>query len=185
MKNFLIFGLFLILGFAGFLVNHLGAFKPVQVEITNIPAMKLIGKKHIGPYHTTVKSLEVVEKWMLDQGYNCNESFGLYLDDPEKMESERLQSFGGCLVKETELKEMPKDFQILEIPSQEIITAQFDGSPGIGPLKVYPMAEEFRIKANKPEANAALEIYEIIDRNKSSSMKTKYFFLLELPEGLK
>lgn len=181
MRHFLIVGLFMLIGFSGFLLYHLGALKPVQIEVILMPETRILAKKHVGPYHTTVQTLEVVEKWMLDQGLPCRESFGLYLDDPAKVEAERLQSFGGCILRDNlNLSTLPENFKVLSLPEQEVIAAYFDGSPGIGPMKVYPRAEEMRVQMNRPKEKATLEVYEIIDRNKPDSMKTKYYFLQKL-----
>ncbi|MFP5519863.1 MAG: hypothetical protein ACLGGX_08165, partial [Bdellovibrionia bacterium] len=119
MKHFLIFGLFLVLGFAGFMMVHVGAFKPVEIEQKNIEVIYLLAKNHMGPYHTTVKAIEEVEAWALNNKLDCRFSFGQYLDNPDQIDSDRLRSRGGCMYFGTKptFENVPTNYEWIEIPA--------------------------------------------------------------------
>lgn len=177
MRHFLIFGLFLVLGFFGFMFFHLGALKPVEITQSVAGPFYLIAKSHVGPYHKTVQAIEVVEAWAQKEKIECRLSFGQYLDDPKTMEEERLKSRGGCLyLNKPDVAALPKDFENIELPAQDYVVAHFSGSPGIGPMKVYPKVDEYLKQQGLQMAGPVIEVYEILDRERSNAMTTTYYF---------
>lgn len=168
-----------------YLFQYTGAFKSVTVTLTERPNYEIIYKDFTGPYHKIVQTIEEVEKWAKTKGFTCRLSFGEYFDDPRVIEEGRLKSRGGCVVDPLKREEhgkwltlahatdMPKDFQIDVIPATKAVVALFEGAPGIGPLKVYPKAEEFIQKNNLPRKGSVIEIYEVFDQN---SMQTTYIW---------
>ena len=169
-----------IIGIGVYLYNYLGGYKPVELaEIISEPLI-LLSKDHTGPYHKIVPIIMEVENWAKENGISCKKSFGEFLDSPESVEEGRLRSHGGCLLsKEESLKLQDKykskdGFKISEIASRKVLQARFEGSPGIGPMKVYPKAlkylEEKRLSLNGP----VIEIYEIHEDQKA--MTTYYHF---------
>ncbi|MBC7465890.1 MAG: GyrI-like domain-containing protein [Bdellovibrio sp.] len=164
-----------------YLFQYTGAFKTVTVAIDQRPALEIIYKEHQGAYHKIVSTIEEVETFSKTKGFKCRLSFGEYFDNPDTVEEGRLRSRGGCvidplvpdeLVLLKKIKgDMPKDFKLDTIPATRAVVALFSGAPGIGPLKVYPKAEEF-IKENRlVKKNSVIEIYEVFD---AKSMQTTY-----------
>ncbi len=167
-----------------YLFQYTGAFKTVVVSISDRPRYQIISKDFIGPYHKIVQTIQEVETWSKSQGFKCRLSFGEYFDDPRVVEEGRLKSRGGCLVDpliadETKLWQalqkttLPPDFKFEEIPETQAVVALFDGAPGIGPLKVYPKAEEFMARSQLTRKGSVIEIYEIFDQK---SMQTTYIW---------
>lgn len=187
-RSALVFILFVALGFGGFMFYHLGVLKPVQIEQTTRPTMVLLYKEFMGPYHKTVTAIEAVEKWAAengkDLGITCQLSFGKYIDNPEGMEESRLRSHGGCVLPNDKdlatwqqaLATMPAEFKISEEPAGQYVTATFEGSPGIGPLKVYPKVQEYLSEKRLKNQGPVIEIYEIKDREAKREMTTTYLF---------
>lgn len=186
-RNTLIFIIFILLGFAGFMFYHLGALKPVQiVKQTNRPAMFMLYKDFMGPYHKTVTVIEEVEKWAKSQKIDCSLSFGQYLDEPEGMEEARLRSYGGCIIKNEKqlnledlrlsLGAIPPSFRLIETPMADYVVATFEGSPGIGPIKVYPKVFDFMKEQNVTQNGPVTEVYEILNEKEIRAMKTTYLF---------
>lgn len=177
MKWILISILGLILGGLVYLSNYLGYFKPVTVTEVEEPAKKLLYKKHYGPYHKIVPTIREVESWARGNGHPCQFSFGNYIDDPNLVEQDRLRSRGGCLVDEFPQK-MPEGFEIDTLPAGKFVKAHFEGSPGIGPFKVYPAALGYIAdhRLARDEAFGVLEVYEVHDDQR---MTTNYFFPLK------
>ena len=168
-----------------YLMQYTGAFKSVPVAIDERGPFTLIALSHTGAYHKTVEKIETVEQWAKKNNLKCRLSFGEYLDNPRIAEEGRLRSFGGCLldplvpeekVTLEKLKpQMPKDFEIREFTKTQAVVALFTGAPGIGPMKVYPAAEDFIQSASLKPSGTALEIYEILADNK---MTTTYIWPL-------
>lgn len=175
MKYILVLIPAVIIGFAGFLVYHLGALKPVTISEQSKGPYIMLYKDFVGPYHKTVSVITEVEAWALANNVDCHLSFGEYMDDPDRIEEERLKSRGGCLADKIPA-DLPKDFKILELPERKYVTAVFDGSPGIGPIKVYPKVNEYMLEKNLKQNGAVIEVYEIHSRTETSSMTTTYLF---------
>lgn len=184
----LVFVVFIFVGFSGYLSYHLGVWKSVQVERKQLPAYFLLYKDHMGPYHKTVTKIVEVEKWAEENKIDCHLSFGKYLDDPEATDEARLRSYGGCFQwndKQLSLDDFKKSLPALPADTKleansggDHVVAEFLGSPGIGPMKVYPKVNEFMLEARVVQKGPVLEIYEILDREAKREMKTTYLFPL-------
>lgn len=164
----------LLAGSGLYLANYLGYFLPVTVVESEEPAKKLLFKKHFGPYHKIVPVIREVESWARGNGHSCQFSFGQYLDDANLVDQDRLRSRGGCLVDEFPAK-MPEGFQVDTLPAGKFVKATFQGSPGIGPFKVYPAALSHLANARlvRDESLGVIEVYEVINDHE---MTTNYFF---------
>jgi AraC family transcriptional regulator len=53
------------------------------------------------------------------------------------------------------------------------VVALFTGAPGIGPLKVYPVAEDYMLENKLTRKGGVIEIYEIFDKR---AMQTTYIW---------
>lgn len=175
MKYVLVFILVAMLSFGLFLANYLGAFKGVEISETNQGPLKTVYVEHVGAYHKVNKVIEKVEKYMESQGQKCGRTFGEYLDDPQVVEEARLRAKVGCVVT-TVPEKMPEDFKSGEIPQRKYVMAVFTGSPGIGPLKVYPRVNDYMLKHQLKQAGAVVEIYEIHSITEKNAMTTTYLF---------
>jgi hypothetical protein len=179
MRYFLFLIVVIIASFGGFLAYYLGAFKPVALSEQSRGPFIIIYKDHVGPYHKTVSVITEVEKWAQDKGLGCKLSFGEYPDDPETVEEARLKSRGGCLYDKagfTLPKELPAGFHSAEIPARDYVIAIFNGSPGIGPMKVYPQVMDYMREKKLKQSGAVIEVYEIHSRTERNSMTTTYLF---------
>ncbi len=161
-----------ILVYVFYLMNYLGAFRPVVIAEKTDGPMQMIFKSHVGPYHKIVPVIQEVEKWAKDNWIDCTLSFGEYLDNPETTEEARLRSNGGCLVKQIPAN-LPEGFQSKTIPEKKYVTALFEGSPGIGPMKVYPKVYEYAQEQRIALEETVMEVYQI---HSEESMTTVYYF---------
>ncbi len=172
-----------IIGFASYLYIHLGAYKEVELKSQELGPYKIVFSHHVGAYHKILESIEPVEKWAKTANMPCDLSFGEFLDDPETVMEERLQSNGGCLVSE-EAKNLPTQFSFREIPRRFYLTAEFDGAPSIGPMKVYPKAMKWIKQNHYILGGPVIEIYSMPKSNHSADDKaqmavhTQYLFPL-------
>ncbi len=148
-----------------YLYLHLGFSKPVDIEVTEFPAVTLIYKEHIGAYHKIGPVIESVESILREQGISCSMTFGEYLDDPGEIEEDRLKSYGGCLFFEgsdfIERFKLNESLMTREIEGRKVVQARFKGSPSIGPIKVYPKIDEIIQDQRLVRTAPIMEIYEI------------------------
>lgn len=162
-----------ILGFVSYFYIHLGAYKEVDLKSQDLGPYKIVFSHHIGAYHKILESIEPVEKWSKENHVGCDLSFGEYLDDPENVTEERLQSNGGCIVS-AEPQHLPAEFSFREIPRRFYLTAEFDGAPSIGPMKVYPKAMKWILQNHYTLGGPVIEIYSI----NHAAVHTQYLFPL-------
>jgi DNA gyrase inhibitor GyrI len=175
MKYFLIFIITAIISFGVYLSTYLGAYKKVDISQATEGPFKIVYVDHMGPYHKIIKNLEVVEKYFKLKGQPCGRTFGEYLDDPQIVEEARLRAKAGCIV-ETIPTDLPADFKSGNLPARKYVVAVFTGSPGIGPLKVYPKVNEFMLAQKLKQDGPVIEIYEIHAIKEKNAMTTTYLF---------
>ena len=174
LRQFVLAAVLVVITLSSWMAYYLGAFKSVEIAKANRPAMKMIFKEHIGSYHKVVSVIQEVESWAKLHNIDCTQSFGEYIDDANMVEEIRLRSRGGCIVSEIP-KELPEGFKSQEIPARSYVTAIFEGSPGIGPVKVYPKAAEFMREQGLVMDGPVIEIYII---HSEKEMTTTYLFPL-------
>ena len=180
MKYVILFVIVSALSFCVFLANYLGAFRPVEVLEGDRGPLRMVYLDYMGPYHKTVSAIEKVEKWFAEQKLPCQQSYGEYLDKPDSKEENRLRSRGGCLIPETlKLPPLPPEFKEEIRPLKHYVIAEFFGSPGIGPFKVYPKVNDYIAAKRKKPLGSAIEIYEILNASQNDSMKTTYLIPYE------
>jgi effector-binding domain-containing protein len=174
LRQFVLAVALVVLTLAGWLAYYLGAFKPVEIIEVSRDPMKMIYKDHVGAYHKIVSVIEEVETWAKAHNVDCTQSFGEYIDDANLVEEARLRSRGGCIVQDFPA-DLPAEIKKEEIPARKYVMAVFEGSPGIGPVKVYPKAESYMKEHGLAMDGAVIEIYVI---HSEKAMTTTYLFPL-------
>lgn len=175
MRYILVFVLVTIISFGAYLATYLGAFKGVEISEVQQGPFKTLYVDHVGPYHKVNKEIEQVEKFMKAQNQPCERTFGEYLDDPRIAEEARLKARVGCLV-ENPPAQLPEGLKTGELPQKKYVRAIFTGSPGIGPMKVYPRVAEYMKEKNLEADGTPIEIYEIHSITEKAAMTTTYLF---------
>lgn len=172
LRSFLIAVVLAVTTLGLYMASYLGAFKGVDISESEQGPFKLVYKDHTGSYHKIVSAIEQVEAWARENKIDCTQSFGEYLDDAKTVEESRLRSRGGCIVTEVP-QVLPEGFQYRELPARRYVVATFEGSPGIGPLKVYPKVEDFMKERTLTIEGPVIEIYVI---HNQKAMTTTYLF---------
>lgn len=164
-------------GFVFYLYSYLGFSRPVEIQIEKREALHLLFKNHLGAYHQIGPVISEVEQWASAQNVHCPQTFGEYVDDPAALDQDRLRSRGGCLLTSplNEKLELPKDFSHEDRPSRQYVVARFQGSPSIGPMKVYPLAQKFIEDQRLKPSGAVIEIYTI----NGQEVTTEFLFPIE------
>ncbi len=178
MKYVLVFIIVAIISFGVFLSTYLGAYKGVDISESSQGPFQLLYIDYMGPYHKISKEIEKVEKFLITEGTPCMRSFGEYMDDPEQIEEARLRSKAGCIVEKVPAN-MPEGFKIMELPIRKYVIAVFTGSPGIGPMKVYPKVNDYMTQKGYKQSAPVIEVYEIHSIKEKNAMTTTYLFPVE------
>lgn len=168
-----------VVGVVASIMFRLGSFKDVTIEhkMKNGP-FTVVAREHLGAYHKIAAMIVEMETWARSHGEPCNITFGEYFDNPEQTDEDRLRSRGGCVVTNPQNTEALKKvlapnmtLETIEIP--DALVAEFEGSPAIGPLKVYPKAFAYMQEHDLVSAGPVLELYEVLN---STAGRTQYFF---------
>lgn len=179
-KWFLLFILGVGTGLGIYLFIHLGAFKKVYVEVQQFPSYYTAYKIHRGPYHEINSMLTSIETQINKMGMRCKSTFGHFLDDPATMDADRLKSHVGCVVSEEVFKALsanhPEDFKLVLQPTMKVVYARFQGSPAIGPMKVYPEVNKF---ADRQRVQLRPDVIEIYNIQRNGDVTTEYLFSIE------
>ena len=171
--------LFIIL----FVLFKSGSFKSVEIEKAAIGPFVAIYKTRLGPYHESSTTLYEIENLLKDKQLLCIQSFGLYLDDPNETEADRLRSELGCLFSEKykdQLELLASDpslgLSTKYLDTKNYIVGTFEGSPALVSLKVYPKINKW---AEQNRYNLKKEVLEIYEVKSSDKVKTSVLFEIQ------
>lgn len=173
-RGFVLGGVLFILAFSGYLAHHLGFFQPVAVAEAVRGPYYVLFQNHMGAYYKISETISSVEAAAKAAGLDCRRTFGEYFDDPRVVEEDRLRARGGCL-SDQPYAQAPKGLILDTIAQQQVLAANFAGSPAIGPYKVYTEVERYRNRHRLPGGAHAIEIYMIV----GDSIATEYLFPLK------
>jgi AraC family transcriptional regulator len=154
------------------MVYRLGFFKDVKLEEISSYTFMLLYKSHVGPYHQILEDLQSVEVWAKKNKIDCEKTFGEFLDNPDQTPVERLRSNVGCIVTEKLVLTADDPVQFKTMEHSSFLLATFEGSPAIGPMKVYPKAMQWAQKNKVEFQQGVIEVYTVEDDN----VTTEFFF---------
>jgi hypothetical protein len=174
-----------VMGLAIYFGNYLGALRPVTMQEVSPQVMTLLSVDHVGAYHKISEDIVRVEDWAKAHKLLCKKTFGKFLDDPRVIEEGRLRSKAGCIWGESISEqvpllptELPSGFSVEKLEMTTALQAVFEGSPAIGPWKVYSKAEDYFAAKPVQRGNFVLEVYEV---HSAKEMTTTYFFPFTTP----
>lgn len=191
----LIFGfLGTIAAFVASTAYRLGAWRPVEATTGAFQSRAYLAKDHLGAYHHIATVISEIEAWAKANGMDCDETAGIYFDDPNHQAEDRLRSKGGCILSTEELSRLkqklndqnptllPTGYHLTELPSFSwAYIATFSGAPSLGPLKVYPRAQDHALKNQLQIMSPVLEIYKL---KTQTEIETTYVFPLKEKSSL-
>ncbi len=157
-----------------YLIFHLGVFKDVQIKEDSRGPYYVLFKEHRGAYYKISDVITGVENEARKLALDCAQAFGEFYDNPKEVDEDRLRSRGGC-ISTFQYPKIPEGHGTDSIPVQKFVVATFDGSPAIGPWKVYPKVQAYVEEHRLHIAEEAIEIYT----PKDGSLETTYLFPLK------
>jgi AraC family transcriptional regulator len=165
------------------IMTRLGSFKPVAIErVPRTGPMWLLSKNHLGAYHKIAPMISEIETWARANGEPCALTFGEYTDNPEQTDEDRLRSRGGCIISDEahaiklQALALPAGVSVTSYEIPDALTASFDGSPSIGPVKVYPQVFSYMASLDLQSSGPIFEIYEVVS---PTAGRTRYIFPVE------
>ncbi len=169
--------LLILLGMVAFVVYRTGYFKPVTITSGQQGPFFLAYKTHEGPYHKIAPVIDGVEQYFKSKNIDCPFAFGRYLHDPNTVPHDRLLSHGGCvfpiLSSEVKAALLEGELQLEEVEKKEYLVAHFEGSPSVGPLKVYPYVQQWLEKYGYKQEGPVIELYQTTGED---AVHTRYLF---------
>jgi AraC family transcriptional regulator len=172
MKSMLLVIFVVVMGLGIYLSFNLGVYKSVSLTEGSYQELHLIYKDYVGPYYKIAEKISEVEAWAKTQGLPCPLTFGEFMDDPSVVEHERLRSRGGCVVDSIPAN-LPSDIKSITVPSRQYILAHFNGSPWLGPYKVYNKVADLAREKNIRITESVIELYDLKDAH---HLETTYLF---------
>ena len=177
-------------GSATWVAFSLGYFLPVELESVDRPGFTVVGYFHRGDYQLVSEKILKTEELFADKGVSCDQPMAIFFDDPNQVELFRLHSFGGCQVTNIEVwqgliqpnPDRAEDpLSLVELSTSRSLQATFGGSPGLGPLKVYPAAQRWLSEKGCQTWPRPIEIYPPQSADLPSDSRpvrghTTYFF---------
>lgn len=148
--------MFAIVGSAGIMM-YLGVFTSVDIEKKVTPKYRMAYLDNIGPYNEIGAKIKQVARTLEEANIKSNLASALFLDDSSVVAREELRSKVGYLVAASDY--LPGSLMEEEIPSREVISAKFDGSPVIGSYKAYEAMKKWSSIYGYNLSLPALEIY--------------------------
>lgn len=158
-----------------YLYSYLGVYRPVTVTLETRGPYALLFKGHLGPYHQILPKIQEVEAWAHEQNLPCATTFGEYIDDPQIVDEDRLRSRGGCVLKGKPAAPPPPELEYQVRPERTYAVGHFDGSPAIGPYKVYPKVQKFLAEKRLKSSSPVIELYTVNGEN----VVTEYLFAVD------
>ncbi len=184
MKKFLVFiGLIIIV--IVLMLSYYGLFTEVKIVEREVGPLWLVYEKHIGDYKNVGPVMDIIYNDLLSNAsIEAAKGFGLYYDNPQEIEKEKLRSIVGCILEkgdENKIEDLKDKYKIKEYPSSKSVVVEFPFkgmlSIFIGIFKVYPKLSEYI----KNHSYSQAPIMEIYDR---TNKKITYVASVKLDPGI-
>lgn len=178
-------------------VVNLGVFKSVELQAgsgNGIQKFDLLAVATTGAYYKINDILVDLETWAHANGIDCQATFGLFHDDPSFVEEARQRADVGCVILQDQVETVTEKIQqeslqkkhparMIQLTTEEnkTLAAQFNGSPWLGPYKVYAKAQTYFHDHQIPFNFPVMEIYH----TKDTPPHTNYLFFFQPPNTLR
>ena len=164
-----------LVGLVTYVFVYTKAFLSPELTGVQLESVYLLYTEHLGAYHRIDPKLREAEKLAIELGLSCRQTFGYFLDNPQYEEEDRLRAEVGCWLsgKLPEVVTVPEPFRFEERPGGAFLKVIWQGSPAIGPIKVYPAARKWFAEQRLQIPSTNYEVYEMTSDGK---MQTTYYF---------
>ena len=168
MKTILIVLAILVIAMVAF-YTYYGGFKKLSISVSKSGGEVLIYEKIQGDYRQSGAIMDKIYYSLLNEDkIETFKGFGMYYDNPQKVEKSKLRSEAGCVLEKKDVDRLPilenkytvrtlleKDYIITEFPYKGKTSIFF------GIMKVYPALNKFAILNEYKEDSPVMEIYDV------------------------
>jgi hypothetical protein len=148
-------------------LTYYGLFAKVSIVEQEVGDFWLLYEKHVGDYKDVGPVIDSIYSRLLGEDAIAPlRGFGLYYDDPKKVEKKNLRSIAGCILDnqdEDKIDYLKRNYTIKKFPASKsvIVVFPYKGIPSIflGVVKVYPKLAEYLAQKKYPPV-PVMEIYD-------------------------
>ncbi|MCU0822480.1 MAG: GyrI-like domain-containing protein [Spirochaetes bacterium] len=144
---------------------YFGLFVPIKISEETVGPFWLVYEKYTGDYKNVGPVMDKLYYDLKKDGIETSRGFGIYYDNPEKVDKDKLRSAVGCILEnkdESKLDGLKKKYNAIQYPASNcaIVRFPFNGTLSIiiGIMRVYPKLGKYMKDHNYPEA-PFIEIY--------------------------
>ena len=151
---------------------YYGGFRKISITTSEEGGEYIVYEKVTGDYKLSGEAMDRVYYSLLNEhGIETTKGFGIYYDNPQKVEKSKLRSEAGCIIEEKDLEklqDLPESFKTRQLPVKKYIVTEFPykGKMSVmfSVMKVYPVLNKFAKENNFSEDGSVMEIYDIPDK---------------------
>jgi hypothetical protein len=156
------------IGFIVIMYSYYGGFKKIEFVVSEQGGEILIYENVTGDYKQSPIFMDKIYNSLLNNdNIETYKGFGIYYDNPRKVEKSKLRSEIGCILEvkdSAKVDELKSRYNIKSYPKALCLVAEFPYkgklSIFIGIMKVYPALGKFLQKEGYSELGAVMEIYD-------------------------
>lgn len=149
-------------------VAYYGGFKKITFRTSMEGGETLVYEDLIGDYSKSGEVMDRVYNSLLtNEKIKSTKGFGIYYDDPKKVEKSKLKSEVGCIVEgidSVKMVELKKKYKVKICPKTNYLTTEFPHksvmSIMFGIMKVYPAMSKYIEQNGLSEKGPVMEIYD-------------------------
>jgi len=156
----------LVIVFIFFFLVYSGLFANVDITEGDVGPYTFVGKEYVGDYRYSGDKLDSIIIDFKTRNIEFEETYGIYRDDPEKVNNDSLRYMVGCIIPEKSFDRIP------ELEREGYIKQEMGKTPSvivafplrtkvsflIAVMKIYPKLDEYFKEKGYKEV-PALEIY--------------------------
>jgi DNA gyrase inhibitor GyrI len=150
---------------------YYGGFTKVNLKIENQGGETIVYENVIGDYKQTPKFTDKIYYALLnDEKIETTRGIGIFYDNPQKVEKEKLRSEVGCVIENMDsaiISKLSEKYQIKTLEKTDYIVAEFPFKGGIsvifGIMKVYPGLNKY-CEENGFKDSPITEIYDVSNK---------------------
>lgn len=148
---------------------YYGGFSKIRCKIIETGGETLVYKECKGDYKQVSKEMNTVYYSLLnDYKLETTKGFGIYFDNPKKINKNELRSEMGCIVEKGDtarLSSLGAELMVKTLPVEKYLVVEFPYkgmmSVLVGIMKVYPAINKYLKDKGYGEDGFVMEIYDI------------------------
>jgi effector-binding domain-containing protein len=148
--------------------GYYGGFTSIKVTTESHTSFYGISIKHVGDYRQIGGPMTKLDSKMRLKGIEATKGFGIYYDNPQTTETEKLRAIAGSIIKESDIEktvELGADAELIEVPDITGYTVRFPykGTLSfiVAVMKVYPFLTETCKETGFKIETPTIEIYDM------------------------